>query len=243
MLLNVPATLEKVRGYGIHPVELAGTYNLSPQRFKQILDANNLNPVSAHFPYDRYRDDLEAVAREAKILGVEYVGCAWITHTEPFDEKQCREAITVFNRAGEFLKKEGLKFFYHPHGYEFRPHQEGVLLDLLMKETDPDLVHFEMDTYWVLHPGHDPVAWLRKYQGRWHLMHLKDMKKGVATGDLSGKADVATNVPLGAGQMDWAAILKTAEQVGVKYYFIEDESPFAADQIAKSLRFLEKIRW
>jgi sugar phosphate isomerase/epimerase len=116
-------------------------------------------------------------------------------------------------------------------------------LDLMMKETHPDFVHFEMDTYWVLHPGHDPVEWLRKYEGRWHLMHLKDMKKGVATGDLSGKGDVTTNVPLGAGQMEWAPILKTAEQVGVKFYFIEDESPFAADQIPKSLHFLEKIRW
>jgi sugar phosphate isomerase/epimerase len=239
---NVPVTLEKVRDYGFNIVELAGTYNLPPEKFKAMLEANGLQPISGHFPYERYRDDVEAVAREAKALGLQYAGCAWIAHEGEFDEKECRDAITVFNRAGEALAKHGLKFFYHCHGYEFSPHGEGTFMDLLMKETNPEFVRFEMDVFWVAHPGQDPAKWLEKYPKRWELMHVKDMKKGVK-GDSTGKSDVTNDVALGTGQMDWPAILKAAKKAGVKYYFIEDESPTAADQIPQSLRYLEQVKW
>jgi sugar phosphate isomerase/epimerase len=239
---NVPSTLEKVRDYGFRSVETAGTYNLSPEKFKELLDANKLKAVSGHFPFERYRDAVEEVARDAKALGLEYTGCAWIPHQEEFDEKECRDAIAVFNRAGEALAKHGLKFFYHCHGFEFRPHGDGTFMDLLMKETDPKFVRFEMDVFWVMHPGQDPVRWLEKYPKRWELMHVKDMKKGVK-GDFSGKSDVANDVALGTGQMDWPAILRAAKKVGVKWYFIEDESPTVTEQIPQSLRYLEQVRW
>jgi sugar phosphate isomerase/epimerase len=239
---NVPATLEKVKGYGIKTVELAGTYNNPAEKFKQMLDTNGLKPVSGHFPFERYRDDAEGVAREAKTLGLEYAGCAWIPHNDEFDEKECREAIAVFNRAGEALAGQGLKFFYHCHGYEFRPHGDGTFMDLLMKETNPRFVRFEMDVFWVMHPGHDPAKWLEKYPKRWELMHVKDMKKGVK-GDFTGKSDVTNDVTLGTGQMDWPAILRAAKKAGVKYYFIEDESPTAAEQIPQSLRYLEQVKF
>lgn len=239
---NVPVTLEKVRNYGFKIVELAGTYNLPPEKFKAMLDSNGLQPISGHFPYERYRDDVEAVAREAKALGLQYAGCAWIAHEGDFDEKECRDAIAVFNRAGEALAKHGLKFFYHCHGYEFGPQGEGTFMDLLMKETNPELVRFEMDVFWVKHPGQDPAKWLEKYPKRWELVHVKDMKKGVK-GDSTGKSDVSNDVALGTGQMDWPAILNAAKKAGVKYYFIEDESPTAADQIPQSLRYLEQVKW
>jgi len=239
---NVPSTLEKVRDFGFQYVETAGTYNLSPEKFKALLDANKLKAVSGHFPFERYRDAVEDVARDAKALGLEYVGCAWIPHQGEFDEQECREAIAVFNRAGEALGKHGLKFFYHCHGFEFRPHGEGTFMDLLMTETSPKLVHFEMDVFWVVHPGQDPVKWLEKYHGRWELMHVKDMKKGVK-GDFSGKSDVSNDVALGTGQMDWPAILKAARKAGVKWYFIEDESPTVVEQIPQSLRYLEQVKW
>ena len=115
-------------------------------------------------------------------------------------------------------------------------------MDLLMTETSPKLVHFEMDVFWVVHPGQDPVKWLEKYHGRWELMHVKDMKKGVK-GDFSGKSDVSNDVALGTGQMDWPAILKAARKAGVKWYFIEDESPTVVEQIPQSLRYLEQVKW
>jgi sugar phosphate isomerase/epimerase len=240
---NVPATLEKVAAYGIKHVELAGTYNLSPEKFKEMLDANKLKPISGHFPFARYKTDPDGIARDAKALGLEYAGCAWIDHKGDFDEPQCRAAIEVFNKAGEVLAKHGIKFFYHCHGFEFRPHGDGTFMDLLMKETNPRFVRFQMDVFWVVHPGQDPVKWLEKYPGRWELMHVKDMKKGLATGVLTGKADVSNDVTVGTGQMNWPAILKAAQKSGVKHYFLEDEAPTAAEQIPLSKKYLETVKW
>lgn len=239
---DVAGTIEKVRNYGIRDVELAGTYNFPAEKFQAMLEAAGLNPVSGHFPYERFRDDPEGVAKEAKTLGLKYAGCAWITHKDDFDEKECRDAIATFNRAGEVLAKQGIKFFYHTHGYEFQPYHGGTLFDLLIAETNPKFVTYEMDVFWIMHPGQDPVRLLQRYPNRWELMHVKDMKKGVKTGELTGKSDVSNDVALGTGQMDWPTILRTAKQVGVKYYFIEDESPTAAEQIPQSLRFLDRVK-
>src|SRR5207302_2430334 len=123
--------------------------------------------VSAHFPFERYRDDSEGIAREAKALGLKYAGCAWIPHEGDFDEKTCRETIKVFNHAGEVLAQHNIKFFYHTHGYEFQPYQGGTLFDLLMRETNPKFVRFQMDIFWIVHPGQDPAKLLEKYKGRW----------------------------------------------------------------------------
>lgn len=239
---NVPASLEKVKNFGFKEVELAGTYNLSPEKFKAMLDGAGLRPVSGHFPFERYKTDPEGIARDAKALGLQYSGCAWIPHQAGFDEAECREAAKVFNRAGTILKQHGIKFFYHVHGYEFAPFGQETYLDLLMRETDPGLVAFEMDVLWVVHPGHDPVAWLLKYPKRWQLMHLKDLKRGVK-GDFSGGSDVTNDVALGQGQVDWANVLKTARKVGIKHYFIEDESPSVEAQIPVTLRYLENLKW
>jgi len=240
---NLPATLKTVEDFGIRNVELAGTYNLSPVKFKELLDAHHLNPVSGHFPFERYRDDVEGIARDAKALGLTYVGCAWIPHEGDFDEAECRQAIEVFSKAGRALAAQGLKFFYHVHGYEFQPHGKGTLLDLMMTETNPEHVRYQMDIFWVVFPGQDPVKLLQKYGKRWELMHLKDMKKGLKTGSLSGKTDVTNDVTLGTGQMNFPAILAAARKAGVQWYFIEDESPISEEQIPKSLKFLEQVTW
>jgi len=243
MIKNVPATLDWVRNTGIKNVELAGTYNFTPEQFKKELDSRGLNPVSGHFPFERYRDDAEGIARDAKALGLKYVGCAWIPHKAPFDEKACREAIAVFNKAGEALAQQGLRLFYHAHGYEFQPHGSGTLLDLMMAEMNPKFANFQMDVFWIVHPGHDPVKLLERYGSRWELMHLKGMKTGTPTGILTGTADVANDTAVGVGQIDFVPILRAAQKVGVKWYFIEDESAVSEKQIQESLRFLERVRW
>lgn len=240
---NVPATLDEVKSWGIKYAEVAGTYGLSPEKFKQELAARNIRPIGAHFAYERYRDDAEGVAKEAKELGLKYAGCAWIPHQGDFDEKTCREAIQVFNKAGEVMAKHGLKFFYHVHGYEFQPFGQGTLLDLLISQTNPKLVSYEMDIFWIVFPGQDPVKLLEKYGKRWELAHLKDMRKGTPTGSLSGGTDVKNDAALGAGLMDLPAILKAAKKAGVKWYFIEDESPWSEQQVPQSIKYLEEVRF
>lgn len=240
---NVPAAIEKVKGFGFRDVELAGTYNLSPETFLGMLKAANLNPVAGHFGFDRFEKEPEAVAKEAKALGLKFAGTAWIPHKGDFTEADARKAAAIFNKAGEILKKEGIQFFYHVHGYEFQKHADGTVFDLLMKETKPDLVAYEMDVLWVVFPAQDPVALLQKYGARWQLMHVKDLKKGVKTGSHSGGTDVANDVVIGTGQMDWPAILKAAQKAGVKHYFIEDESPTVLEQIPQSLKYLKTVSW
>jgi sugar phosphate isomerase/epimerase len=240
---DVPGTLDEVKKWGIKDVELAGTYDMTPQQFKAELEKRGIVPIAAHFPYKKYKEDVESIVTEAKTFGLKYAGCAWIDHDGDFNEKTCREAIEVFNKAGEALAKSGIKFFYHVHGYEFQPHGQGTLLDTLIDGTNPKNVSYEMDIFWIVHPGQDPVKLLDKYGKRWELMHLKDMKKGTPTGLLTGHTDVTNDAALGTGQMDIPAILGAAKKVGVKWYFIEDESPWSEQQIPKSLNYLEEVKF
>ena len=239
---DVPGTLDQVKAFGIKYVETAGTYGVPPEKFRTMLDERGLKAVSGHFPYEKCRDDVESIAAEAKTLGVQYVGCAWIPHKDPFDEKTCREAAAVFNRAGEALAKHGLKFFYHTHGYEFLPYGNGTLFDLLMAETKPEYVRFQMDVFWVVQPGQDPVKLFEKYGKRFELMHLKDMKRGTPS-DFTGHSDVTNDVPLGAGVIDLKNVLKAAKKAGVKWYFLEDESPTVITQVPTSLKYLQEIKF
>lgn len=239
---DVGGTLDQVRAFGITNVELAGTYGVAPEKFKEQLDARGLKAVSAHFGYEQCRDHIEDVAREANLFGVQYAGCAWIPHKDPFDEKTAREAAAVFNRAGEALSKQGIKFFYHTHGYEFLPYGNGTLFDLMMAETKPELVRLEMDVYWIVHPGQDPLKFLAKYGNRIDLMHVKDMKQGTP-GGFTGQSDVTNNVVLGTGIIDWPGVFRAAKKAGVKWYFIEDESPTSVEQIPLSLRYLETVKF
>lgn len=239
---DVGATLDFVRQLGFQHVELAGTYGLSAEAFRKMLDERGLVAIAGHFSMDRFLNDPDGVARDAKALGLTYVGVAWYPHKAPLDEAQARKMAADFNAAGKAMAERGLKFFYHNHGYEFHPWGDRTLMDLVMQETDPKLVTFEMDVLWTVFPGQDPAAWLRRYPGRWELMHLKDLRKGVQ-GDLSGKTDVRNDVALGSGQVVFPTLLKTAQETGVKWYFIEDESPTVREQLPQSLRFLETVSW
>ncbi|HYR58686.1 MAG TPA: sugar phosphate isomerase/epimerase, partial [Chthoniobacteraceae bacterium] len=161
-------------------------------------------------------------------------------------EADVKRAAADFNAWGEAFKAAGITFAYHTHGYEFRPVAEGsseTMFDLLVKETKPELVSFEMDVFWVAHPGQDPVKLLAKYPDRWALMHLKDLRKGAQTGIYTGHAPLTDDVPLGTGQVNWPAVLKQAAAVGVKYYFIEDESPTVVDALPVSVRYLQGVKF
>ena len=240
---NVPYGLQVARGLGFAEVELAGTYGGAPAQFRDALARAGLTPVSSIVDYKLLEGSLDQTIADAKALGVRYLGTAGIPHQGQFSEADARKAAGDFNRFGETLAKQGLKFFYHNHDFEFAPHADGTLFDLLMRETKPELVTFEMDVFWAVHPGQDPVKLLKKYPNRWELMHVKDMRKGTAVGKLTGSEDVRNDVALGTGQIDLPSVLRTAQELGVKYFIIEDESPSAVDQIPQSVRYLESLAW
>jgi len=231
----------KEQGFVEVEIGLESHYGLTAEAMKAALDARGLKPIAAHASLDFILNHTEQAVAEAKRFGLQYVGVAWAPHKNPLDEQQVLKIAEGFNQAGKLLKEHGLQFFYHNHGFEFLPYQDGTLFDLLVQKTDPDLVKFEMDVLWVIHPGQDPVALLKKYPNRWVLMHMKDLRKGVK-GDFSGGTSLDNDVALGSGQADYPAILRTAQEIGIKHFFIEDESPVVLQQIPKSLKFLSSVR-
>ena len=239
---DVPAALAKVRDMGFREIEIGGSYGLTPQQFRAELEKVGLRAVSQGVSFDSLRDNIDTVISNAKFFGVQYVMCAWITHQRPFSEEAARQAIQVFNRAGEKLKAAGITFAYHIHGYEFQPYGNGTLFDLLAAELRPEFVSFELDVFWAFHGGQDPVALMRKYPKRFTLMHLKDMRKG-EKGNLTGGAPDDWSVALGAGQIDFPAVLREAKKAGVRWYFVEEESPTPLENIPAGLRYLERVRF
>ncbi len=242
---NQPNATAIVQGFGIHEVELAGLYNWKAEAFRDLLKGAGLDPVSGHFPYTRFKNDPDGIATEAKALGLKYAGCAWIDHAGPsMTPEEARAAAEVFEKAGAILAKSGIRCFYHCHGFEFVPDAAGVApMDLLIRNTNPAHMTFEMDVVWVIYPNQNPAAWLRKYPGRWELMHLKDLRKGVATGVQTGIGEANDDVTLGTGQVNWPSVLAAAKKSGVKHYFIEDESNVSVTQIPATLKYLENISW
>lgn len=244
---DVPGTLDKVKAMGFTDVETANTYGLGAEKLKALLEERGLRAVSGHFQYDPLTKDLAAAVQEAKTLGLKFAVCPWIPHEEAnFTEADVKRAAADFNKIGEAFKKVGITFAYHCHGYEFRPVTEGgseTLFDVLVRETKPEFVSFEMDVFWVVHPGQDPAKLLAKYPNRWTLMHLKDIRKGAQTGVFTGHAPLTDDVPLGTGQVNWPAVLKEAAKIGLKYYFIEDESPTVLEALPVTMKYLSTVKF
>ena len=245
---DVPGTLDKIKALGFVELEGGGDYGLGLEKFQSLLKERGLKVVSAGFGYKKLKDDLPGSVQRARDLGVKFVMCAWIDHDAKvgFTEADVRQAAADFNKWGEAFKKAGITFAYHPHGYEFRPLKEGsdrTHFDLLAEETKPEFVSFEMDVFWVTHPGQDPTKLLAKYPNRWALMHLKDLRKGAATGVHTGHAPQTDDVPVGSGQVNWPSVLKKATAVGVKHFFIEDESAAPLEAVPHSIKYLESLHF
>lgn len=235
---DVPGTLALVRDWGLTEVETAGYYGRTAAQFAEELKRANLTARSMHVGYDALRDNIGQAIADAKALGATYATTAWISHKAPFKREDAETAAKHFAEWGRTLRNEGLRFMYHLHGYEFAKSAEGTLLDLILESTPADAVHYEMDVFWVVRGGGDPAALLRKYKGRFHALHLKDMAKGTLTGDLSGGAPDTTNVPLGTGMIDYPAVLRAARDSGTTLYYIEDESEKVAEQVPQTLAYL-----
>ena len=241
MKQDVEGTLAKVKQMGFTEVEVAGYPWKSAADFRAMLDRHGLRAVSFFADYNKLRDDLPGVVADAKALGARYVIVGWIPHQKEFTLADSDRAVAHFNDWGAKLARGGLRFAYHVHGYEFKPHGGGTLFDKFMAETKPEHVAIEMDVFWVAHPGQDPVKVLQKYGRRIELMHMKDMQKGLK-GDLTGHADVETNVTIGSGSIDYPAVVREARKAGVKYFFIEDESSRSLAQVPASKRYLMSLK-
>jgi sugar phosphate isomerase/epimerase len=242
---GLPASLDLAKSYGLTEVETGGSApGFNADQIRAALDARGLKAVSAHFQYDALAKDLPGAIREAKALGVKFAICPWIPHDGAFNAATARKATDDFNKWGEAFRAEGIRFGYHPHGYEFVAGATAgdTLLDEMIRGTKPENVCFEMDVFWAVHGGGDPVKLLGKYPSRWVALHVKDIRKGAPTGLTTGHAPDTDNVTVGTGQIDWKAVIGMAQKIGVQYYFIEDETPTPLECIPASLAYLRGLK-
>lgn len=237
---DVPGTLDYIKQMGISNIEFSNLFGKTAAEMRALLDARGMVCTSYGVYYDALTNKTDAVIRDAKTLGAEFVRVGMIPHKGEFTVQQADAAVKDFNRVGQQLKENGIEFSYHNHGYDFTPYENGTLYDYLIQHTNPDYVSFELDILWVHQFGQDPVAYLKKYPNRFRLMHVKDLKKGLAVG-LDVKTSPENDVPLGSGQIDVKKILKQAKKSSVKYYYLEDENSNARAQVPLSIAYLKTL--
>lgn len=237
---DVPGTLDKIKALGITDMEFSNLFGQTAAELRRWLDERGMVCSSFGVSYDDLLNKTDEVAKNAAVLGAKFVRVAWLPDRQPFTLELAERTAAEFNRIGKQLHEQGLTFCYHNHGYEFVPHGDGTLFDVLMAETNPQNVSFELDILWAHLPGANPAQLLEKYGSRFKLMHLKDLRRGVK-GDFSGKTAIENDVALGTGQLDLPAILKAAQRAGVQHYYIEDESPNTATQVPQTLVYLKNL--
>ena len=239
---DIAGTLAMVRRWGFTEVEAAGTYKLPPADFAAQVKKAGLRIASTGGDFNLLAKDVGSVITEAKTFGAEQVMCAWIPHEGRFSRADVDKAVPVFTKVGRAMRDAGLRFLYHVHGYEFQQGPEGTLFDALAKGTETGVVDFQMDVFWVVHGGGNPVELFSKYPGRFPSTHLKDMRKGTKINEPTGDAPDDTSVVLGEGIVDIAGVIRAANTAGVKFHFIEDEHPQSEKQIPRSLDYLASLK-
>jgi len=240
---GVPETLDIIQKMGFKTYEGGAPQGVNPVEFKKMLNDRGISIPSTGTGFEQLESDPQAVADLAKALGASYVMCAWIPHAKgKFSKADADRAIKVFNDGGKVLAANGITFKYHVHGFEFQPYGQGTLFDYLVENTDPKYVSLQMDVMWTHFGGGDPAGLLKKYGKRWVSLHLKDFRKG-APRDMTGGTGPENDVPLGQGELDFVAILKEVNKIGIKHLFIEDESEKELETLPVSIAYLKKLTY
>jgi len=240
---DLPGTLKFIREVGYTDVESAGFYGLTAVDFRKELDKAGLNCTGMHSGDDnRFRTKLDEIIAEANAIKPDYVLSPWVQEQRRQNAEGCKRIAAEFNEWGKKLQAAGFRFAFHNHDAEFKPIGETTAMDILIQETDPSLVDFELDVFFAKRVGIEPADYLRKYPGRFKLVHLKEIAKGVKLGEFTPLPDDAC-VPMGEGQIDWPKTLAAAVETGVKYYYVEDESEAAPENIKKTFAYLKSVRF
>ncbi len=209
------AVLKHLSNYGYKQIEsFEGAkgifWGMKNTEFKKVLGDLEMNIIASHCDINK---DFERKAAEAGEIGMKYLNCPYIGAQKSMDDY--KRFADKFNKCGEIANKNGIRFAYHNHDYSFREVNGSMPQDILMGETDPNLVDFEMDIYWVVAAGADPITYFKKYPNRFKLCHVKDLIK-TPTGHES--------CILGKGTIDFKNILYVGAQNGLKFHIIEQEA-------------------
>ena len=213
-------------------------YTHPAKKLRSMIVDNGLSVPSGHFDYD----GLESKLDYAKELGVQYMICPMLPKDMWTSADGFKKAADQFNKWGEQIKGMGMQFGFHNHNYEFQKFGNTTGFDILTQNADPKLVCLEMDCYWITQAGQDPVAMLKKYGSRIQLLHLKDRQSGFPTTQMLGP-DAEHITEVGSGTINWKAVIETAQQTGVKHFFVERDngSTPAFESLRISYDYLSKL--
>ena len=220
--------LEKLSGFGYNQIEgyegdMGLWWGMGHKEFKSYLDGLGLNFISSHC---NPMENFEQKVAEAAEVGAKYLIAPWVGPQKSIED--FKRIADQFNKLGEVCRAGGLRFAYHNHDYSF-VEVDGLLpQDVMIEGTDPELVDFEMDMYWVVTGGHDPVEWMKKYPGRFKLCHVKDRTKGVSAEDRE------STCVLGEGSINYPAILSDSKSYGMEYFIVEQEKYEGTTPIASA---------
>jgi sugar phosphate isomerase/epimerase len=241
-------TLAKVAQIGYKEVEFAGYFDHTPRDVRSMLDRNGLAAPSAHVPYDVLTDKWPGVLDAAHTVGHTYIVCPWIDDAIRKQPEGWKRAAETFNRAATISQKVGIQFAYHNHHFEFVPVEGGrMAYDLLLEETDPNLVKMEMDLCWVNVAGQDPRKYFERYPGRFPLVHVKDVKRippKEGTTPVPFEKVFPELTAIGKGVIDWKQILAESKKAGIEHYFVENDFPVSPfDFLQASYTYLRDLRF
>lgn len=229
MAADVKGSLQKLSDLGYKNLELASYadgkfYGFSPVEFKKMVNDLGMDIISSHTQVEAAGitiDNAQKMADDHAALGVKYCVQPWVNEPDRNIESY-KKMIADWNEVGRIMKGVGIQFGYHNHNFEFA-NIDGVVpyYDIFMPEMDPDLITMEIDFFWASKAGQDPLEMFSKYPGRFQLFHMKDMfTKQEPFFDVI-KDDIA---PVGAGIIDFKALLAAKELAGMKYLFVEDDN-------------------
>jgi sugar phosphate isomerase/epimerase len=239
--LDLKSTLEKVAKIGYNSAEAAGYnvadgtfYGMAPKAFAELLNGLGMPLTSSHTSFEL--DTAEKVIADTASTGAKYIIYPFLADKFRTNLDGWKATAEKFNKMGEIAKKNGIQFGYHNHAFEFEKMEDQIPYDLLLSQTDPSLVTFEMDLYWVTKGGYNPVDYFKKYPGRFQLWHVKDMTK----------TDEMFFAPVGSGRIDFSGIFAEKKTAGMKYYFVEQDSfkdLDAFESIEMSYKYLSQAKF
>lgn len=235
MAKDFDGSLRKIAEIGYKQVEFAGYYNRTPQQVKTLLGQLGLESPSVHVPLADLRDNLPKAIDAAKVIGHRYLICPYLMPQERTTLDQYKQLVATLNKAGAECKKAGLQLAYHNHDFEFMPLDGKLPYDILLTETDKNLVKMELDLYWIVKAKQDPIAWMQKNPGRFVAFHVKDM-------DATPKAFFAE---VGRGVIKFKDIFAKSNKSGVQLFIVEQDqcpgSPF--DSLKISYDYLKNLEY
>lgn len=238
---NFLATAKKLKEMGYSYLQFSGA-PFNAEMIRRVSEETELPVYLTHVPKDRILDDTDKLMEEHDIFGCKNIGLGMMPREVIYDEKACKEMIERLDRVGEKMRKNGFKFFYHHHNFEFYKHNGETVFDYMLKNTSN--INFTIDTYWLQYGGVSVVEYLEKTKGRIECVHLKDYKTIHKVTEENQHKYEPIYCPVGEGTINFQAAVKAAKESGAKYFFVEQDNATLLDdpfgQVEMSIKYIQK---